>query len=270
MDIRKVFIGNGSKKWRKLKRILLLSGFTLVGAVALSAFSVPESVSDDIVFQASTADAIYASIFDGFITYGKLKRNGDFGLGAPDQIDGEMMAIDGKYYQAKTDGTVRETDDAETASYATVKFFKPERSFDILQPIDCEDFRATLDKRLPTTNIFYAIKVVGTFESVQYQIYPRMEKPYAPFLDGLANAVTEEVNDVEGTFVGFRFPEKTAPDLNVPEYHLHLLTKDKQKGGHINTCRISRARVYIDAASQLKVNLPNTLPYYKSPLDTEL
>ncbi|UFP92944.1 acetolactate decarboxylase [Gloeobacter morelensis] len=270
MDIRKVFVGDGSKKRKKLKGILLLSGLTLVGAVTLSAFSVPNSVSDDVVFQASTADALYSSVFDGYITYGKLKRNGDFGLGAPDHIDGEIMAIDGKYYQSKTDGTVRETDDAETVSWATVKFFKPEKSFDILQPIDCEDFKATLDKKLPTVNVFYAIKVVGVFDSVQYQNFPRMEKPYASFSEGLANAVNEEVNNVEGTFMGFRFPEKTAPDLNVPQYHLHLLTNDKQNAGHINTCKIRRARVYIDAASQLKVDLPNTLPYYQSPLDGEV
>jgi len=43
-------------------------------------------------------------IYDGETTYGELKQHGGFGLGTLNGLDGEMVGLDGKFYQVKTDG----------------------------------------------------------------------------------------------------------------------------------------------------------------------
>ena len=40
-----------------------------------------------------------AGVYDGDLTYQELARHGDFGLGTFDALDGEMIALDGAFYQ---------------------------------------------------------------------------------------------------------------------------------------------------------------------------
>ena len=63
----------------------------------------PEAALHEI-FQNSTINALLEGIYDGSMTYGELRRHGDFGLGTFNALDGEMIAFDGQYYQVKSDG----------------------------------------------------------------------------------------------------------------------------------------------------------------------
>jgi len=38
------------------------------------------------------------------VSSGELKRNGDFGIGTFNALDGEMIGLDGAFYQIKVDG----------------------------------------------------------------------------------------------------------------------------------------------------------------------
>lgn len=39
-------------------------------------------------------------------TYGQLKNHGNFGIGTFVDLAGEMVALDGKFYQMNSDGTI--------------------------------------------------------------------------------------------------------------------------------------------------------------------
>ena len=54
--------------------------------------------NDDVLFQASTLDALLEGIYDGDMTFGELKAHGNFGLGTFDALDGEMVEIDHQVY----------------------------------------------------------------------------------------------------------------------------------------------------------------------------
>ena len=58
------------------------------------------------LFQTSTLQALMAGVYDGDLTFQALARHGDFGLGTFDALDGEMIALDGAFYQIKADGRV--------------------------------------------------------------------------------------------------------------------------------------------------------------------
>ena len=53
------------------------------------------------LFQYNTLGALMAGLYGGTLTVGELLEHGDLGLGTLDSIDGELIVLDGKAYQAK-------------------------------------------------------------------------------------------------------------------------------------------------------------------------
>jgi acetolactate decarboxylase len=57
---------------------------------------------------------------------GTLREHGDLGLGTFEDLDGEMIVIDGQFFQVRTDGSVRECGDDVLSPFAVVTQFAPE------------------------------------------------------------------------------------------------------------------------------------------------
>ena len=53
----------------------------------------------DTLFQVSTIGALNVGVFGGVVDYANLKQQGDCGIGSFTGLDGEMVAVDGKFYQ---------------------------------------------------------------------------------------------------------------------------------------------------------------------------
>ncbi len=85
---------------------------------------------------------------------------------------------------------------------------------------------------------------------------PGQEKPYPPLAKVTKHQPVFEFEDVEGTIAGFRCPPYVER-INVPEYHLHFLTKSKDAGGHVLDFEIHDATVSIDDTSRLRMILPS-------------
>lgn len=66
-----------------------------------------------VIFQISTIDALLDGAYDGDVSFAVLREHGDFGLGTLEACDGEMIALDGEFFQAAADGTVRRVADEE-------------------------------------------------------------------------------------------------------------------------------------------------------------
>ena len=60
------------------------------------------------LFQYNTLGALMAGLYGGTMTVGELLEHGDLGLGTLDSIDGELIVLDGKAYQAKGSGQTPE------------------------------------------------------------------------------------------------------------------------------------------------------------------
>ena len=75
------------------------------------------------LFQYNTLGALMAGLYGGTLTVGELLEHGDLGLGTLDSIDGELIVLDGKAYQAKgSEGKVEvvEVSPDEKVPYAAV------------------------------------------------------------------------------------------------------------------------------------------------------
>ena len=219
----------------------------------------PVSFSEekDTIYQASTINALIKGVYDGDPTYKELKKYGDFGLGTFNNLDGEMVALDGRFYQIKADGKVYPVHDSMKTPFATVTFFKADRTIFVEKSMSCEALQSYLDSLLPSVNIFYSIKIEAEFEHIKFRSVPRQEKPYKPLTDALKKETVFELNELKGTAVGFRMPGYIE-GLNVPGYHFHFITEEKGMGGHLLDCLVKEARIEIDLSSGFYMTLPQT------------
>lgn len=245
-------------RYSLLAIILTLSTF---GCASLPA-------NHDILFQASTIDALLVGVYDGDMTFAELKRHGDFGLGTFNGLDGEMIALDGKFYQVKHDGIAYPVKDSMKTPFSVVTFFEPDESLHMDARLNDEQLKTYLDERIPTENIFYAFKIEGVFGYVKTRSVPAQEKPYAALVDAVKHQSVFEFHDVKGTIVGFRTPGFLR-GINVPGYHLHFITEDRKGGGHVLAFWVEHADVKIDFMSELCVVLPKGAGFAEADLTEE-
>jgi acetolactate decarboxylase len=209
-----------------------------------------------VLFQASTIGALLEGAYDGDLTFAELAEHGDLGLGTLNGLDGEMIALDGRFYRADVDGTVGEVDGAERTPFAVVTRFEPAIDEQVEGPLGHEDLLARLDDLIPAGTASCAIRVDGHFDLVHARSVPRQSPPYRPLTDVVVEQHVFELHDVAGTMLGFRFPDYVE-GIEVTGYHLHFICEDRARGGHVLGSRCTRAlRARLDPSSELHVELP--------------
>ena len=216
-------------------------------------------------FQTSTIDALVQGVYDGDMTFGELRKHGDFGIGTFNGLDGEMIAFDGRYFQITSDGKARPVRDEMRTPFASVTTFVP----DIVIPVDgrltLEDLKQRIDAALPSANWYYAVRVNGRFESVSVRIFPRQQPPYGSLTEVARTQPVFHSRNVDGVVAGFRCPE-FAKGTNVPGYHLHFLNQEATAGGHILALVLSSGRIEIAMQREIHISLPSTASFGRANL----
>ena len=206
------------------------------------------------VTQVSVIDALMAGRYDGVLSVDDLLKQGDFGMGTLDHLDGELTILDGVAYQAHVDGTVVTVGGGRSTPFATVTPFVNDGNFACPAATSLKDLEARLDEALPQSNRFVAIRLDGRFAALTVRSVARQEPPYRP-LDVVAKEQqVHRLAGVAGTMVGFRCPT-WAGGLNVPGYHWHFLADDRRRGGHVLDCRPVDGQVTYDICRDWTIKL---------------
>jgi acetolactate decarboxylase len=208
-----------------------------------------------VLFQASTIGALLDGAYDGDLSFAELAEHGDLGLGTLNGLDGEMIAIDGRFYRAGVDGAVGEVAAGTRTPFAVVTRFEPTIEEWIEGPLDHEELLAQLDRLIPAGAASCAIRLDGHFELVRARSVPRQSPPYRPLTEVVAEQHVFELADLEGTMLGFRFPAY-AEGIEVGGYHLHFIDAERRLGGHVLGSRSPGLRARLDPSSELHVELP--------------
>jgi acetolactate decarboxylase len=133
--------------------------------------------------------------------------------------------------------------------------FEPEVDERIGGPLDHPGLLARLEALIPAGAASCAIRLDGRFELVRARSVPRQSPPYRPLTEVVAEQRVFELEDVEGTMLGFRFPDY-AEGIEVGGFHLHFVTADRRRGGHVLASRSEGLRARLDPSSELHVELP--------------
>ncbi len=218
-------------------------------------------------FQTSTLRAMLDGAYEGEVSFAELARHGDFGVGTLNGCDGEMLAIEGRFLRADAEGWISEVPPDAQTPFAVLTYFHPQRRIEIDRPLDFDGLTAEVEDAVGSAEIVHAIRIDGHFASVRCRSVPKQSKPYRPLSEVLADQRVfslpspgapdggGERDGVEGTMVGFRFPN-LGLGIGVPGYHLHFITRDRTRGGHVLGCDSERIAVEIEDLSELHVETP--------------
>jgi len=232
------------------------------GAAVFSGFAKhvsPDSPERDTLYQVSTIDALMQGVYEGNVTISELKKHGDFGIGTFDRLDGEMIMLDGQVWQAKADGTVSPAADSQTTPFATVTYFDTDiRQATTDRAMNYSAFTMAMAAQIPSQNMIYAVKIHGTFPSVTVRAIPAQDLPYPNLTVAAAEQHVYTFTNVTGTVVGFYTPA-FLKSLNAQGYHLHFLTDDHLRGGHILDMVVpADTTVQYDVTPYFTMALPTT------------
>lgn len=234
---------------------------------ALRRSSLHAATDPAVLFQTSTIGALLDGAYEGDVSFGELALQGDLGLGTLDALDGEMIAVDGRFWRADV-SHLSEIDPRERTPFAVVVPFAPRRVRELERPESETELFAALDRERPAGEGASAIRIDGVFSSLTARSVPRQSPPYRPLGEVVADQHVFTLPSVEGTIVGFRFPDHS-DGVEVDGYHLHFADAGRTRGGHVLGFNCEHGRVAVDPATDLHVELPPGVELEEHHLDAD-
>jgi acetolactate decarboxylase len=186
----------------------------------------------ETLYQVSSMNALAQGAFDGIQPVSELKKHGDFGIGTFDSLNGEMIVLDGKVYQATADGNIRVAPDDVTTPFAEVTYFDRDINITEDRSLNYSEFTLDLTAKLPSKNVISAVKIHGRFPVMNVRSVPQQQKPFPTLVSAATNQSMYTYENAEGTIVGYYEPE-FLNGIGVPGYHLHFISDDRRAGGHV-------------------------------------
>jgi acetolactate decarboxylase len=216
------------------------------------------------LFQVSTSAALVEGVYRGAVRVSRLLRHGDFGLGTFADLDGEMVVLDRVCYQVSSNGTVAPVDEETLIPYAVVTRFTASFGKRHQEIPNYGALVTACDQLRDSSNVFYAIRVSGTFHTVNTRVMKPVSKGTTL---KMAASVQQEFRfeELRGTLVGLWSPA-FAGSFSVPGYHFHFLSEDRQSGGHVLDCSASEVEIDGCAMNEMHVSLPETEEFLKADL----
>lgn len=124
------------------------------------------------ITQVATMDALLAGVYDGHMSLEALRTFGDFGIGTFEGLDGEMILLDGVFYQVKADGKVYQPGLETQTPFACVINFSADHSLEINGQRDMSNLEALIDSLVPQQNRFVAFRLQGQFDHMRTRSVP--------------------------------------------------------------------------------------------------
>ena len=213
--------------------------------------------------QVATIDALLAGAYDGIMNNEELHNFGNFGLGTFDKLNGEMIVYNGNIYQIKYDGTVVKNNGPASTPFAVVVNFETDEVTKVNEINNIEKLIEELSSKIENKNLPIAVKISGNFEFVKVRSVPAQTKPYRPLAEVVKDQSVFEYNNISGTLIGFLLPEYFK-SFNVSGLHIHFLSDDETKGGHLLDLKLAEGKVELDYLNKFYVYLPDDSEHFNN------
>jgi len=253
----------GEGIWQALQELCQRTGESLDHVIS-SALAEALDLELHTIYQVSTSGALVQGVYQGCVQVGDILRHGDFGLGTFDGLDGEGILLDGRCWQARNDGSLVAVPAETLSPFWVVTRFRADETLALEGIRSWADLTSRLEAHRPSDNVFTAIRIRGTFKAIKIRVACKA----APGTD-LVRATSQQAEfgfvDLPGTLVGFWTPS-FARTINVPGYHLHLLSDDFTHGGHVLEIQADALTVDLHNEGHMQVALPDTAAFLAADL----
>lgn len=211
------------------------------------------------MFQVSTLQALALGYSRAVISAGELLQKGDTGLGTFEDVNGEMIVMEGQCYRADQNGQVSVVAPETGVPFAAVARLSGEQKFALEDMPDLESIRTELTRKIEERfglNSMHVVRIDGCFDKVD----ARSEAPYRSHHVSLKEMLGQTQNaflfeNMRGSLVGVYFPDYM-DGINMPGWHLHFLSEDRSVGGHVFDVSLREAKAMVDKISTMEISLP--------------
>jgi acetolactate decarboxylase len=216
------------------------------------------------LFQVSTSGALVQGVYERAVSSNLLLNYGDFGLGTFENLDGEMVVLDGAIYQVRSDGKVTKIEKDVGTPFAVVTHFVADQDQMIGNASSFKDLTKICDRYRDSDNLFYAFRIDGHFGNVHTRAM-RETLDGLPLAKAAAIQPEFEFTGVDGTLVGIWAPQFSSA-LNIAGYHFHFLSEDRSKGGHLLECSGKHLRIRVERLNDFHLSLPESEEFLRADL----
>lgn len=219
-----------------------------------------EQMSQIKMFQVSTLQALMLGYSRPVITVSELLEHGDTGLGTFEDVDGEMIALDGVCYRAMENGAVAVADPDKGVPFSAVCRLRGSRSSRLGRVENIDTLKNTLNNLIEEDfglNSMHMARIDGEFELVD----ARSESPYKSMHVSLKEILGKTQNafqfeNIKGALVCVYYPDYM-DGINAPGWHVHFVSDDRLYGGHVFELRMKEGLVKLDKISGIEIRLPS-------------
>ncbi len=222
------------------------------------------------IFQVSTATALVQGVYQGCVTVGEIKKHGTLGLGTFDELDGEGIMLDGEVWQAKSDGSLALAPDNATAPFWVSTNFSAQKIVQLTSVSSWGDLCQQIAQQRghgASANVFVACQIKGRFAYIKYRVACKTASG-TDLVSATSNQAVFIKEHCSGTLVGFWTP-LYAKTLNVPGYHLHFISDDRQHGGHVLEIAASNLTLQLNEETNFKLALPESAVFLAADLSID-
>ena len=225
------------------------------------------------IYQVSTLQALALGYSRAVINVGELLQEGDTGLGTFEDVNGEMIVMEGQCFRADQNGDVTEVSPQTGVPFAAVARLCGEQQFPLVNLPDITSVRTELTRKIEKRfglNSMQVVRIDGVFEKVD----ARSEAPYRSHHVTLKEVLSRTqkaflFENIRGSLVGVYFPDYM-DGINMPGWHLHFLSGDRSKGGHVFDVSIREGVANVDKITNIFINLPGEAAFDTYALKQDL
>lgn len=212
------------------------------------------------IYQISTLQALALGYSRAVVTVEELLKHGNIGLGTFEDVNGEMIVVDGGCYRATEDGTVWEADPDMGVPFASVAKAGSSPGFEIEDIPHIGKLKEVLTLKIEEDfglNSMHIARIDGEFP----RICARSESAYRSHHVDLKDILSETQRDfmfenITGTLVCIYYPDYM-DGINAPGWHVHFLSRDHSKGGHVFDLGIARGQIWLTRINHIEIQLPS-------------
>ena len=216
-------------------------------------------MKSNIIYQVSTLQALALGYTRPVVTVQEFMEHGDTGLGTFENVDGEMIVLDGVCYQAKPDGSIVRSNDDAGVPFAVTGYVEGGRAFHMDEMASLEAIKQELTLKIEEDfglNSIHIARIDGWF----YSVHARAGAPYRSQHVTLKDILSKTQKDfcfekLHGTLVCVYYPDYM-DGINAAGWHMHFLSEDRTLGGHVFKASMREGECVVQKMDRIDIQLP--------------
>lgn len=213
-----------------------------------------------MMYQVSTLQALMLGYTKPVITVSELLEHGDTGLGTFENVDGEMIVLDGRCYRAAQYGEVFSAEPDRGVPFSSVCRLEGGRSFELGEVGSAGDLKNVLNNLIDEEfglNSMHVARIDGEFALVDARSESSYKSAHVTLQAILGQTQKAfQFKDVKGTLVCVYYPDYM-DGINAAGWHLHFISDDRKKGGHVFEISLKSGRGLMDKINRIELRLPD-------------